>query len=38
LALHDAGRELSPAAERLKAILVETLTDSLHGSNRALAG
>ncbi|WP_338831923.1 LysR substrate-binding domain-containing protein [Bradyrhizobium sp. 27S5] len=37
LALHDAGRELSPAAERLKAILVETLADSLHGANRALA-
>jgi DNA-binding transcriptional LysR family regulator len=29
LCLHDAGRELSPAASRLKAILVETLAHNL---------
>ncbi len=29
LALHDAGRALSPAAERLKTILVQTLSESL---------
>jgi DNA-binding transcriptional LysR family regulator len=29
LALHDGGRELSPAAKRLKSILTETLADSL---------
>jgi DNA-binding transcriptional LysR family regulator len=41
LCLHDAGRELSPAASRLKAILVETLAHNLssipqaHISSRA---
>lgn len=29
LSLHDAGRELSPATKRLKAILVGTLVDNL---------
>jgi DNA-binding transcriptional LysR family regulator len=31
LSLHDAGRGLSPATERLKAILVETLAGNLAG-------